>query len=44
MEGRGHSLTIDTGWQDVADAVLEFVRRFVPASPTRARDKAATDG
>jgi non-heme chloroperoxidase len=42
MEGRGHSLTIDNGWQDVADTVLEFARRFVPASPNPARDKAAT--
>ena len=42
MEGRGHSLTIDNGWQDVADTVLEFVRRFVPASPDPARGKAAT--
>jgi non-heme chloroperoxidase len=44
IEGRGHSLTIDNGWQDVADAVLEFVRRFVPASPSPARDKAASAG
>lgn len=42
MQGRGHSLTIDNGWQDVADAALEFVRRFVPANPHPARDKAAT--
>ena len=25
FEGRGHSLTIDTGWKDVADAVLEWL-------------------
>jgi non-heme chloroperoxidase len=42
MEGRGHSLTIDNGWQDVADTALEFVRRFVPASPDPAREKTAT--
>jgi pimeloyl-ACP methyl ester carboxylesterase len=24
---RGHSLTIDSGWQEVADATLEFLRR-----------------
>jgi non-heme chloroperoxidase len=29
LEGRGHSLTIDHGWRDVADASLAFVRRFV---------------
>ena len=42
IDGRGHSLTIDNGWQDVADAVLEFVRRFVPARPNPAHHKAAT--
>jgi pimeloyl-ACP methyl ester carboxylesterase len=25
--GRGHSLTIDNGWRDVADAVLDWLRR-----------------
>ena len=25
---RGHALTIDSGWREVASAVLEFVRRF----------------
>jgi pimeloyl-ACP methyl ester carboxylesterase len=29
MPGRGHSLTIDNGWQEVADAALGFVRRHV---------------
>jgi pimeloyl-ACP methyl ester carboxylesterase len=29
--GRGHALTIDHGWRDVADTALEFVRRFVGA-------------
>ena len=28
MPGRGHSLTIDAGWREVAEKVLEFVRRF----------------
>jgi len=28
MAGRGHSLTIDAGWREVADKVLEFVKRF----------------
>jgi esterase/lipase len=28
MSGRGHALTIDSGWRDVADTALEFVRRF----------------
>jgi pimeloyl-ACP methyl ester carboxylesterase len=26
---RGHSLTIDGGWRDVADAALAFIKRFV---------------
>jgi pimeloyl-ACP methyl ester carboxylesterase len=26
FEGRGHSLTIDSGWRDVADAVLDWLR------------------
>jgi pimeloyl-ACP methyl ester carboxylesterase len=30
MAGRGHSLTIDAGWREVADTALEFVRRFAP--------------
>ena len=28
MKGRGHALTIDSGWQEVADTALAFVRRF----------------
>ena len=33
MPNRGHALTIDHGWQEVAQAALDFVQRFVPASP-----------
>lgn len=29
MPNRGHSLTIDNGWREVADRSLEFVKRFV---------------
>ena len=29
IAGRGHSLTIDHGWNDVANAALKFVKRFV---------------
>jgi pimeloyl-ACP methyl ester carboxylesterase len=29
IPGRGHSLTIDHGWRDVADTALAFVHRFV---------------
>ena len=28
IEGRGHALTIDSGWREVADTALTFVRRF----------------
>jgi non-heme chloroperoxidase len=28
IPGRGHALTIDNGWQEVADTALNFVRRF----------------
>jgi pimeloyl-ACP methyl ester carboxylesterase len=29
MPNRGHSLTIDSGWREVADTALAFVERFV---------------
>jgi non-heme chloroperoxidase len=29
MPNRGHALTIDSGWRQVADTALAFVRRFV---------------
>ncbi|MEA2285915.1 MAG: hypothetical protein QOJ21_1958 [Solirubrobacteraceae bacterium] len=29
MPNRGHALVIDSGWRDVADTALAFVRRFV---------------
>ena len=28
IPNRGHSLTIDSGWREVADTALRFVRRF----------------
>jgi non-heme chloroperoxidase len=28
LEGRGHALTIDGGWREVADTALAFVQRF----------------
>jgi hypothetical protein len=30
LEGRGHALTIDHGWREVADTALNFVSRFQP--------------
>jgi pimeloyl-ACP methyl ester carboxylesterase len=32
MPNRGHALVIDSGWREVADTVLAFVQRFLPAS------------
>ena len=29
ISNRGHALTIDSGWREVADTALEFIRRFV---------------
>jgi non-heme chloroperoxidase len=29
MKGRGHALTIDSGWREVCDTALQFVKRFV---------------
>jgi pimeloyl-ACP methyl ester carboxylesterase len=29
MPNRGHALTIDSGWREVADTALDFVKRFV---------------
>ena len=31
MPNRGHSLTIDHGWQEVAQTSLDFIARFCPA-------------
>jgi non-heme chloroperoxidase len=28
MHDRGHSLTIDAGWREVADIALAFIKRF----------------
>jgi hypothetical protein len=29
IPGRGHALSIDSGWREVADTALKFVQRFV---------------
>jgi pimeloyl-ACP methyl ester carboxylesterase len=34
MPNRGHSLTIDHGWREVAQTALDFVKRFAPAKPS----------
>lgn len=33
LPGRGHSLTIDHGWREVAQAALDFIHRFLPPKP-----------
>ena len=33
MPGRGHALTIDSGWREVADTALAFVQRYTQPSP-----------
>ena len=32
VAGRGHSLTIDGGWKEVASTALEFIARYLPAA------------
>jgi pimeloyl-ACP methyl ester carboxylesterase len=32
LPNRGHALTIDSGWRDVAETALAFVKRFAPPS------------
>jgi pimeloyl-ACP methyl ester carboxylesterase len=29
IPNRGHALTIDSGWREVCDLSLDFIRRFV---------------
>ena len=47
MPNRGHSLTIDSGWREVADTALAFVRRFAVADTYESAylfsDEAETD-
>jgi len=31
IPGRGHAVTIDSGWREVAEKALGFVKRFVPS-------------
>jgi non-heme chloroperoxidase len=32
IKNRGHALTIDSGWREVADTALAFVKRFMPST------------
>jgi non-heme chloroperoxidase len=38
MPNRGHALTIDHGWREVAQTALDFVKRFsLPGLPRSSR-------
>ena len=41
VPGRGHALTIDSGWREVADTSLNFVKRFVAADGSAVADSGA---
>ncbi len=43
VPNRGHALTIDSGWREVADIALDFVQRFLPASAQRESSPVALD-
>jgi pimeloyl-ACP methyl ester carboxylesterase len=42
IPNRGHALTIDSGWRDVADTALNFVRRFAAPDAAPVADRGAT--
>jgi pimeloyl-ACP methyl ester carboxylesterase len=44
IPGRGHALTIDAGWREVADIALRFVQRFVAPDGAPARAEAGEAG
>ena len=39
LDGRGHSLTIDAGWQEVAAVTLEWIASQEPAMVSRGSSK-----
>jgi non-heme chloroperoxidase len=41
VPGRGHALTIDSGWREVADTSLNFVKRFVTPDGSSVSDSGA---
>jgi pimeloyl-ACP methyl ester carboxylesterase len=42
IPNRGHALTIDSGWREVADIALAFVRRFVQPGGAETREMAGS--
>jgi non-heme chloroperoxidase len=41
VPGRGHALTIDSGWREVAETSLNFVRRFVAPDGSKVPESGA---
>jgi non-heme chloroperoxidase len=41
MSGRGHSLTIDAGWREVAEKTLQFLERFTARAAAAGRSEVA---
>jgi non-heme chloroperoxidase len=41
VPGRGHAITIDNGWREVADTSLNFVKRFVTPDGSTVSDSGA---
>jgi hypothetical protein len=37
IPNRGRTLTIDSGWREVADTALTFIKRFVRTAESRSR-------
>jgi non-heme chloroperoxidase len=35
IKDRGHALTIDSGWTEVAETALRFVQRFTESTPVQ---------
>jgi non-heme chloroperoxidase len=44
VPNRGHALTIDSGWREVADIARDFIQRFLPASAERESSAIAAPG
>jgi hypothetical protein len=41
LPDRGHALTIDSGWRQVADTALAFAQRFTEPGPATTRTPAS---
>jgi pimeloyl-ACP methyl ester carboxylesterase len=43
IPNRGHSLTIDNGWREVAQTALDFIKRFEPATVSESTKNGSAD-